>query len=328
MSKKELSTNDMWKKQIAENKKEKQSGKTILVLGNGFDLSYSLPTKYACFLNTIKSLLGKKPNAYTTVGNVLADITDDSDIANSYKKYKEVYDACELDQAAITSLAEKARNNAWYSYFSKMFYSNNAGWIDFEKEVAHVIDLLKAFFDKNTDELILRKESDEIEIELVNRLVIFTKVFSKFTDISKNDGIKVQQDYLDVKNKKLKKNGVKKDEIIAYLGDEFQTFSEMLNAYLKCFVEKPMKKMKEQGLLSAHSFLPDANVVITFNYTSTYETICSSQPSKMIHIHGSLDYRIVLGINPGKEDELDCPDTSFIRFKKYHQRSRYDTEGD
>ena len=158
MSKKELSTNDMWKKQNVENKKENQSGKTILVLGNGFDLSYSLPTKYACFLNTIKSLLGKKPNAYTTVGNVLADITDDPDIANSYKKYKEVYDACELDQAAITSLAEKARNNAWYSYFNKTVLNNNAGWIDFEKEVAYVIDLLKVFFDKNTDKFQLKTQ--------------------------------------------------------------------------------------------------------------------------------------------------------------------------
>ena len=46
----------------------------------------------------------------------------------------------------------------------------------------------------------------------------------------------------------------------------------------------------------------------------------------MAHIHGKVDDRIVLGVNPNEDDEVDTADTMFIEFKKYLQRITLGTD--
>ena len=101
----------------------------ILLLGNGFDLNYHLPTKYINFLNTVQYLSTSSWVDIHTVGDVFGSPKlqkMDKDIAKSYKKYKEAYDSIPLPREIINDLAELA-DNPWYSYFSDSLNKEWAG---------------------------------------------------------------------------------------------------------------------------------------------------------------------------------------------------------
>ena len=46
----------------------------------------------------------------------------------------------------------------------------------------------------------------------------------------------------------------------------------------------------------------------------------------VFHIHGDTNNEIVLGINPDEADDLSSVDTTFVRFKKYYQRTFFETD--
>lgn len=69
----------------------------------------------------------------------------------------------------------------------------------------------------------------------------------------------------------------------------------------------------------------DADIVVTFNYTNTYERLYGTE-SRIFHIHGCVNDSIILGINPDEHDELADLDTTFVQFKKYYQRVYLQTD--
>lgn len=108
-------------------------------------------------------------------------------------------------------------------------------------------------------------------------------------------------------------------KIVSELYSALKDFSELLKLYLICFVELPVKEISKHRHISNHSTL-EADIVFTFNYTNTYETLWPPISCKVAHVHGSIDDSIVIGINPDKYDELENMDTLFAQFKKYYQR--------
>jgi len=68
------------------------------------------------------------------------------------------------------------------------------------------------------------------------------------------------------------------------------------------------------------------NKTITFNYTNTAEKLYFLQNS--IHLHGNINDKIILGINPDENDKLESVDTSILAFKKYYQRVCIGTDED
>ena len=67
--------------------------------------------------------------------------------------------------------------------------------------------------------------------------------------------------------------------------------------------------------------------VVTLNYTHTFESIyCKEIKRNIYHIHGDVDFNIVLGINSNENDNLETVNTDFLRFKKYYQRTMYETD--
>ena len=46
----------------------------ILMIGNGFDINYSLPTKYIDFLNTVQFLSEKQHSSIKTIGDIFGDL--------------------------------------------------------------------------------------------------------------------------------------------------------------------------------------------------------------------------------------------------------------
>ena len=85
--------------------------------------------------------------------------------------------------------------------------------------------------------------------------------------------------------------------------------------------------MNLEKFLPCESFYSEAEKVISFNYTSTFNKLYGiSANADVGHIHGTVRDEIVLGINPDKYDEIKDLDTSFIQFKKYYQRVRFNAD--
>ena len=117
--------------------------KTLLVIGNGFDLAHGLKTKYTDFLDAINKKAG-----------ITIDAPKNTYEIQSFKKYQ-------LSEDNAFDCVK--RGNIWVGYFNKLRLSNQLNgreyWIDFEKEIELVI--------KQIEELILKRISiKELEQKL------------------------------------------------------------------------------------------------------------------------------------------------------------------
>ena len=97
-----------------------------------------------------------------------------------------------------------------------------------------------------------------------------------------------------------------------------------MKEYLRIFVEQPLDILLREKLLHANPQLQNENRIISFNYTSVPEIVYGVQ--NVIHIHGTLSDKIVLGVNPNKDDDLQTVNTTFLQFKKYYQRVYFGTD--
>ena len=123
----------------------------VLVLGNGFDLAHNLPTTYLCFLKATEFIYNQKRINALTIGQVFDSIKDEcKEIKNSYIAYKSVYDNHVLNQDELFKIKELCEKNEWWQYFQKT-YNKSVGWIDFEKEIASVINKINHMIEKHSN---------------------------------------------------------------------------------------------------------------------------------------------------------------------------------
>lgn len=99
----------------------------------------------------------------------------------------------------------------------------------------------------------------------------------------------------------------------------------LLKLYLEYFVEKPLGLALTGDVTDVFK---KADYVVNFNYTNTFEKLYGLNKDKIFHLHGNVNNKIILGINPDSNDELNGLDTTFIQFKKYYQRIIYRTDLD
>ena len=119
------------------------------MLGNGFDLHHNFPTTYSNFLNTIKFLIDNhkekgaiSPETYKNIGDIFGDVSlhkIDPYIEKCYKLHKTYYDTTEINYEDVLYLIDQSKENPWFVYFCK-FINEQKGWIDFEKEIAKVLE--------------------------------------------------------------------------------------------------------------------------------------------------------------------------------------------
>ena len=120
----------------------------IFLLGNGFDLQHGFPTKYINFLNIVHFLQNHYDESMKTVADVLSDSRlqeKDGWIAKSYEKLGWAYNGVELHKEDVKQIVNEAKNNFWFKYLFNS-YNKDLGWIDFEKEIAKVINVLSDYF--------------------------------------------------------------------------------------------------------------------------------------------------------------------------------------
>ena len=143
----------------------------ILIVGNGFDLSHYLPTKYDHFMDVMgaieKKNLGKPiQNVFSNPVNTLPELilkvleikravdekTYQMDFDTLFstcrdKKFidqtKEIYDISSIDFSleTIVKFQYELKNNCWYQYF-KNHVEEIKTWIDFEQKIQDVLTIL------------------------------------------------------------------------------------------------------------------------------------------------------------------------------------------
>ena len=94
----------------------------ILLIGNGFDLNYGLPTKYENFLHVINFLDRCYTSDMKTVGSIMSNAKlqeVDKWITKCYARYKDGWDNAPVSERDIKNLITLAQKNMWFTYLSE-----------------------------------------------------------------------------------------------------------------------------------------------------------------------------------------------------------------
>ena len=296
------------------------------MIGNGFDLSYSLPTKYLNFLNVIEYLHGiyrANPHQLQEI-NTVADILDneglcqkDSSLAACYEKYEVYYKVTPIDEAVVELLAELPVTNMWCSFLIETF-NQDRGWIDFEQEIATVLEAFEDFLDKPKSVFDLKTFPENA----TTRFIISHFLF--FAGATRTGSYRFKPEFMIEQHKGSGAFYVNYDLLVEQLRRELLAFSDALRLYLLFFVDKMVMQIPANDWANEWFVKIKPDYVVSLNYTSTFEHFCPS--SKIAHVHGNNNNSIVLGINADKNDDLATADTTFIAFKKYYQRIVFGTD--
>lgn len=286
----------------------------VLMLGNGFDINYKLLTKYINFLNVVNYIYTDAMTDVKTVGDILgAEKLQnlDPDIARSYKEYEVAYDSISIREEVIERLAQLADENYLFTYLLDSF-NKDVGWIDFEKEIASIIDAFSKFLE--SDEIWHNPKKyplSPIQYHIIDH-------FSFFYHRSEEGMRTINHEYTIEYPKGTMHWITNKEKIIGILEKQMLDLADGLRVYLQYFVDNVVRELCRLKYLQPMNPLKDASHVVTFNYTNTYEWVYKNE--NIYHIHGNVGDRIILGVNPDESDELSSIDISFLRFKKYFQR--------
>ncbi len=244
--------------------------KSILILGNGFDLAHGLPTKYIDFLNFCKAIVD-----YSFLANI-------PKVNYSFEGVNTVVNEKLNDLAFKTvdsinwynDIVSKLTDNFWYYYLS-FCYSNNLlkgeNWIDFETEISFIIQWLDKKVEDisiDIDEILIEdydilSKTSKMKLEYIKELIQKLKRGISFT--------RVESNYHDKDIKELR-------HLRLILYNDLIRMVELLELYLTYFI----KDIDLKPIHIIQKLKPD--FVLSFNYTRTYEKIYGDVIIQ--HIHG------------------------------------------
>ncbi|MGJ1411273.1 AbiH family protein [Sphingobacterium thalpophilum] len=278
----------------------------ILITGNGFDLSFGLPTGYSDFLKICKKLQSSKEFDWSDLKDDIIVLKNSENLPNS-------------DFLDFETFKEKLNENTWFRYLSREYGINT--WIDFEKHIEKALSIILAILDdikletfiKNgrypIDGGILYKEDlDETQYEIYLTLIDFKIIlYDEFAQIKLNPTFlkSIEKFYVDLEKEKLYEN----------ILNELNIFTSLFSDYLSNIV-LPLTELSD-GTIRI-DLLKHIDYHFTFNYTPTFSRLISkSIPTTFIH--GELEKNnIVLGINDWEQTINDR--SSLIPFTKYFQK--------
>lgn len=307
---------------------------SILLVGNGFDLHHYFPTSYINFLHTIQFMIDNYEETMTTVGGILNNkVLHETDpfLKECSEKHYDIFDNTPLPASSVSWMIEKAKNNMWFNYLSNSI-NKDIKWIDFEKEIGRVLKAFSSFL-FSAEELYLSNDSVYFNYENFLKNMEDQHILEKFKfffDFQQNlPGIPsrtavIKKQYVIEKVTGSKVYYTDDDLIVSELYKSLGELSEILRYYFSVFVDAPMETMRSYGYKPRWPGVITTSRVYSFNYTNTFETLYGN--NMVEHIHGSTLERIVLGVNPDENDELEDIDTTFLQFKKYFQRIFYKTD--
>lgn len=279
-------------------------GKTVLILGNGFDLAHGLPTRYSDFLNFCKCVhsiyryyqVNRNKTKYERIDWIEKFEIDDF-IKNLFYtvidkiRYKSVYGDITINKE-LDDLFSCIENNIWYDYIIKVYLDNKTkgeNWIDFESEISYIIQTIDEYTPNLTYTYeMMSKRIDVEKIEDEEKMKIFSKYLEPNFTI-----------------KEVRKN----------LYDDLIKIIQALEIYLTFIEQMPINK-------TTKDIADYYDYVINFNYTHTYRNVYGNCKD-FFHIHGELKHNpnnMVLGIDEYWSKEERDNHTNFTVFKKFAQR--------
>lgn len=306
--------------------------KTILILGNGFDLAHGLPTKYSHFLEFCTKIKEITRSLFNGDWDVVAACkkgwhfgTNEKTVGKEFitvfvqnPNERNVRSKCYvlLDNASMLQIKDLIDDNVWYEYFVELQKSNHMkgeNWIDFESEIRFIIKEV----DENTSSLAdfwsdviqsAKTPLNEQKLEMFHEKLKFDKYLKK-KEWSRGH-INTLKDFREK----------------AF--EDLERLTRALEIYLSAFVEKIQTNIRISVI---DCLTPD--YVINFNYTNTYERIYGK--GKVYHIHGKADMNhsiednnMVLGIDEYWLGDKQNEKTDFTIFKKFAQRIQKHTGND
>ncbi|WP_111859227.1 AbiH family protein [Acinetobacter sp. CFCC 10889] len=319
----------------------------ILIVGNGFDLSHYLPTKYDHFMVAMDAI----ENWDSSKGDMGFDdlfglLYEKEDYFFGYTKAMYHTDEIKISVDQVKELKEQLEENVWYQYFSDHVREVKT-WIDFEQKIESALALAFKFIKKihlkfekygkidTTIRNLTKTNSDkddekiyiaELDMNLLNKLELFTVnraygavIESGFGSLPDTRKGFINDNWLHVKEKS--EYGFSTEKYISFLNNQLENFIEVFNLYLELVVRK---------LLPIGTFCIDSKdwtepeKIFSFNYTNTYQRIHDSV--KVDYLHGSHGehQNIVLGVSDLEDESLKK--IKAYGFTKYHQKLFKDTD--
>lgn len=328
----------------------------ILIVGNGFDLSHYLPTKYDHFMIAMDAI----ENWDITKGEMGFDDLfiknywhknneTEEEWQNSFFQYtKEMYKTEEIKISVdkIQHFQKQLKENVWYQYFSEHVREVRT-WIDFELKIKEALEIvceymvniekyLKnkndlnyviTFFKDNKDGRYFLSQKSIRILELLSILNVEYKV----RKVSFSGSVESTcLNYKDNWNYSSEKNNVKfikkmkgfdiynYKEVTSFLKNSLVDFSKLFNDYLKLF-DNISCKQKFIHLIET------IDRVYSFNYTSTYSKNYDDAVESYF-LHGKLgaENKLVLGVSDLDSGLLHK--FNLWGFTKYHQKLFFDTD--
>lgn len=280
----------------------------ILVLGNGFDLAHGLPTKYSQFLDFVQML--RDYDKYLTNEKVIAS----NDVLRQacYGFIKNVYHP----NSPYTELYEELRgysekSNLLLSHFLQVYHERcrlgRDGWIDFEAEIADVVQL----FDKaRSESMILKSQGKKCVLSphILSQIKPFI-MLNRPGESGNLIGKEIQPELIEEQAERVNK--------------ELTKITRLFEIYLLEIVSRQTVEKRIKQLDDLH-----IDKVLSFNYTDTFQRLYDrGNKAEYCYIHGKTDKKsslagcnLVLGINEYLEGERQNQDNTFVWFKKFYQR--------
>lgn len=203
-----------------------------------------------------------------------------------------------------TIICELIEKNIWIDYFINLYEKNllsGINWIDFELEISHILKI----FDE-CDSNIYNKIVPLSELNKDTKMVLFYNLYSVRCNYS--DEIK------DIPK-----------QTYATLIDDLKLDMERM---VKAFEIYLLERVEEIDILYISPDIQkiNANRILSFNYTHTYEKLYLNDKAKIHHIHGEVkrefisENNMVLGIDEYWSGEEAYRHTNYNIFKKFTQR--------
>ena len=333
----------------------------ILIVGNGFDLSHYLPTKYDHFMVAMDAI----ENWDIKKGNMGFDDLFEKDYwhkdaetgeewQNSFFQHtKAMYktDEIEISIDQIKVLKEQLKDNVWYQYFSDHVREVKT-WIDFETKINEALKVVEKFivslnlkleesgifsheicFSGNKEErqIFLTREQCNV-LEKLN--ILNSGYFIDQEDYDENGHYIVSIDIGDPDQGSLRfyindqyiqqysgYGKVNNDKLLNYLQENLEKFIGIFNLYLELIVSK-LSFINPFSIENKDWVYPDK--IYSFNYTDTFQRIHDSVDVEYLHGSHGEDQNIVLGVSDLDDDALKK--LKAYGFTKYHQKLFKDTD--
>lgn len=307
----------------------------ILIVGNGFDLSHYLPTKYEHFIRAMETIeKWNEEDGDMGFDDIFGALYEKEGYFFSYTKAMYLTDDIILSVQKIKNLKKQLGENIWYSYFSHHLTEIDT-WIDFEMEFSQALDVVAEFISdvekryKKNDYVSKSVVSLYYEFDAAGYIKIGDSICEKLVllKILERKALNEESPVAEIRKKYFRNENYNLDInsklIIEDLEKSLNSFIGLFDNYLVSVVDelRPIFELNDNVLKVPFDDLK----IFSFNYTNTIKNLYFEKP-KIDFLHGKINNsnKLVLGVSDIKNDFLRKFNN--YSFTKYHQKLLKNTD--